>query len=80
MDIRTEQTLSAHPFVLEDDRVYPIPIIADVGGFSPWILRREIKAGRGPVVTRLWVGRIGIRGRHWRQWLDSRAVVSGAAA
>ena len=57
-----EQIISSQPFVLEDDRVYPIPIIADVGGLSPWTLRQEIKAGRGPIVTKLSAQRLGIRG------------------
>jgi hypothetical protein len=35
-----------------------------------------IKSGRGPVITHLSERRIGVRGRHHRDWLDQRAGIS----
>jgi predicted DNA-binding transcriptional regulator AlpA len=43
-------------------------------GFSEPTGRRLIAAGNGPVVTWLSANRMGIRERHYREWLDKRAT------
>jgi hypothetical protein len=54
--------------------VRSLPERAKQGGFSIATLRRLIKAGEGPVVTRLSARRLGIRDDHWSQWLDARSA------
>ncbi len=44
---------------------------AQEAGISICTLRRRIKAGEGPVITRLSERRLGIREDHWRAWLDA---------
>ncbi len=59
---------------LQDDKVYPIPpFCRDVLGVSVDTFRRICRAGEGPPITRLSKTRIGIRGRHGKEWLDGRA-------
>ena len=59
------------PPVLPDDYVVdPLPLVADEFGMSLATLRREIKAGRGPVLTWLSPRRVGVQRRHRRAWLD----------
>jgi predicted DNA-binding transcriptional regulator AlpA len=54
-------------------RVRSLKERAAEAGFSYWTLHRQIKNGTGPKLTRLSPRRLGIRGDHWLQWLDSRA-------
>jgi hypothetical protein len=65
------------PAELNDDKVYTFDVLAECGGFSVDTLQRQITAGIGPTVTRLSPRRVGIRGRHWREWLDARAERRG---
>ncbi|MCK1706127.1 transcriptional regulator [Bradyrhizobium sp. 146] len=41
---------------------------------------REVKAGRGPVITKLTARRIGVRHRHHLAWLAAREPQEAAAA
>jgi hypothetical protein len=59
-----------------DDEVRPFRAWCEACGISPATGRRMIKSGRGPVITRLSDRRIGVRGRHHRNWLDERAVIT----
>jgi hypothetical protein len=34
-------------------------------------LRRRIADGTGPKITKISARRIGVRGRHYREWLDA---------
>jgi len=67
-------TIAAEGGGLHPDRVYPLAYFADLAGVSLATLRRLIRAGDGPQVTRLSERRVGIRGRHGTTWLDSRAA------
>jgi hypothetical protein len=58
---------------LDDQRVMTIAQWAQVNGFSVWTGQRLIKAGKGPVVTRISDRRIGITVRSNRAWQESRA-------
>lgn len=58
---------------LADDQVLKISEFAKIAGISVITLRRGIAANDGPITTRLSKRRIGIRVRHGRAWLDSRA-------
>lgn len=40
---------------------------------SPPTMRRLIRKGEGPTITKLSDRRIGVRRRHGREWLDARA-------
>jgi hypothetical protein len=63
----------------DDYIVDPLPIVADESNVSLATLRREIRAGRGPVLTWLSQRRCGVQRRHRRAWLDSRSGASIAA-
>jgi predicted DNA-binding transcriptional regulator AlpA len=64
------------PAECADDRVLTYPQTATVIGSSVETLRRRIAAGDGPVVTRLSGRRLGVRVKHLRAWLDSRAIAA----
>jgi hypothetical protein len=59
--------------MLADDRVMTFSEWCEVIQVSPATGRRILTSGNGPVITRLSARRFGIRGRHHRAWLDSRA-------
>ena len=59
-----------------DDEVRSFRAWCETCGISPATGRRMIKSGRGPVITRLSDRRIGVRGRHHRNWLDERAGIT----
>jgi glycine/D-amino acid oxidase-like deaminating enzyme len=59
----------------DDDVVDPLEVVANDANLSLSTLRREISRGRGPTITRLSERRLGVRRRHRREWLDSRASV-----
>ena len=63
----------------DDFIVDPLPIVADEANVSLATLRREIKAGRGPVLTWLSERRCGVQRRHRRAWLDSRSSLNAAS-
>ena len=67
----TEISASA---LLADDRVISLKECAQNAGVSLATLRREIAQGRGPRLTRLSPGRVGVRISHHRDWLDSGAL------
>ena len=59
---------------LDDDRVYPVSYFCEEFlGLSTDTFRRLCQRGEGPTITRLSATRIGIRGKHGKIWLDSRA-------
>jgi predicted DNA-binding transcriptional regulator AlpA len=58
---------------LDPDCVMPLPTWCKRCGFSEATGRRLIKIGQGPTVTWLSKRRMGIREKHHREWLDSRA-------
>jgi predicted DNA-binding transcriptional regulator AlpA len=58
---------------LVDDRVLTLSEFAEIAGISLVTLRRMIAAHNGPIVTKLSERRLGIRVRHAREWLDTRA-------
>jgi hypothetical protein len=60
-----------------DDQVRSISAWCEYNDISPATGRREIAAGRGPVITHLSPRRLGIRGRHNRAWQDGRASQKG---
>jgi predicted DNA-binding transcriptional regulator AlpA len=55
------------------DPVRSLREFAAVAGISIATLRRLIKSGDGPVITRLSVRRLGIRVSHGDEWLDARS-------
>jgi predicted DNA-binding transcriptional regulator AlpA len=57
-----------------DDRVHPLREIAAAVDISVVTLRRRIADGSGPKLTKVSDRRVGVRGRHFREWLDLRAV------
>lgn len=63
---------------IDPDRVSSFAEWCERCGFSEATGRRIIAAGEGPIVTRLSTHRIGIRERHYREWLDARADKSAA--
>jgi hypothetical protein len=56
-----------------DDEIRPFPAWCDAADISPATGRRLKAAGEGPIITHLSARRIGVQGRHHRQWLDQRA-------
>jgi hypothetical protein len=60
---------------MDDDRVMPLSTWCERCGFSEATGRRLIKTGQGPTVTWLSERRMGIREKHHREWLDSRAQI-----
>jgi predicted DNA-binding transcriptional regulator AlpA len=58
------------PIVDFDDRIIPLPEIADASDLSMATLRRRIADGTGPKITKVSARRVGVRGRHFREWLD----------
>jgi hypothetical protein len=59
-----------------DDVVKSFRTWCQVSGLSVATGKRLIKSGQGPIITRLSKGRVGIRGRHHRLWLDQRTINS----
>jgi excisionase family DNA binding protein len=55
------------------DRVRSLREAAALLGVSLATLRRLLRSGRGPTVTRLSERRIGIRDSHRLAWLDAQA-------
>jgi len=64
---------------LAADQIYSFDEFSKMAGISTMTLRRLIRAGEGPIVTKLSARRGGIRGRHGSAWLDSRAATPEAA-
>jgi predicted DNA-binding transcriptional regulator AlpA len=60
-----------------DDRIFPLSEIADASNLSIATLRRRIADGTGPKVTQTSERRIGVRGRHYREWLDTQCAKPG---
>ena len=56
-----------------EDCVLTLSQFASNAGISLATLRRSIACGEGPTITKLSARRLGIRVRHAREWLDSRA-------
>jgi hypothetical protein len=56
-----------------DDRVYPLEVIADAAGFSVPTLRR-LAAKRKIIITHVSDRRVGVRGRHYHEYLDQCPV------
>jgi hypothetical protein len=54
-------------------RIHSLEEFAEMMGISIATLRRLIKAGLGPTITRMSARRIGVRDDHGRRWQDSRA-------
>lgn len=46
---------------------------AAMAGISIATLRRLIRSGDGPKITRLSTRRLGVQARHGQEWLDARA-------
>jgi predicted DNA-binding transcriptional regulator AlpA len=61
------------PFELSNDRILPLPLMAELASISIATLRRLIDSKQGPRLTRLSARRIGIRVSHAREWLEARA-------
>jgi predicted DNA-binding transcriptional regulator AlpA len=59
------------PIVNFDDRIIPLAEVADASDLSIATLRRRIADGTGPKITKISERRIGVRGRHFREWLDA---------
>ena len=66
-------TISADNSAVDQDQVMKFRTWCERCGFSPETGRRLIRDGKGPTVTQLSARRIGIREKHYREWLDSRA-------
>jgi predicted DNA-binding transcriptional regulator AlpA len=62
------------------DRVNSFEEFCSRAGISPATGRRLLDAGEGPTVTWLSARRMGIRERHYREWLDRRTKKKAAAA
>jgi hypothetical protein len=61
------------PAGISDDYIVdPLAVVAEEASMSIATLRREIAAGRGPVLTWLSQRRCGVQRRHRRAWLDER--------
>jgi predicted DNA-binding transcriptional regulator AlpA len=63
-----------------DDRVLPLREVADAADISVVTLRRRIADGSGPKLTRVSDRRVGVRGRHYREWLDTQCAKPGPRA
>jgi hypothetical protein len=63
----------------DDLRYMPLAECAARENISFATLKREIKAGRGPKVTKLSPRRLGIRFDHYRLYAESRVLGSDAA-
>jgi predicted DNA-binding transcriptional regulator AlpA len=50
-----------------------------LAGMSTTTAWREVKAGRGPVITKLTTKLIGVRHRHHLAWLEAREQHNEAA-
>jgi hypothetical protein len=70
-------TEKANPGDWSDDEVRSFRAWCEACGISLATGRRIVKSGRGPVITHLSDRRIGVRGRHHRNWLDERADSNG---
>lgn len=57
---------------IDDQRVMTKHQCAEVNGISIWTLERQIKAGKGPVLTRISDRRIGVTVGNNRRWQQSR--------
>jgi hypothetical protein len=60
------------------DRINSFDEWCERAGFSPATGRRIIAAGGGPKVTWLSTRRMGIRERHYLEWLDKCAEQTAA--
>jgi hypothetical protein len=58
----------------DDLIVDPLRVVAAECRMSIATLRREIAAGRGPIITWLSQRRCGVQRRHRRAWLDARTT------
>lgn len=63
----------------DPDRVHSLPETATITGLALSTLRDLIGRGEGPAVVRLSPGRVGVRRRDLRAWLDSRTISPEAA-
>ena len=55
------------------DHVHRWPFWCEqMAGFSTTTGWREVKAGRGPIITKLTAKLIGVRHRHHLAWLEAR--------
>jgi predicted DNA-binding transcriptional regulator AlpA len=54
-------------------RIHSLKEFAELMGISIATLRRMIRTGVGPTITRMSARRVGIRDDHGRQWQDARA-------
>jgi predicted DNA-binding protein (UPF0251 family) len=57
---------------VDDLRVLTISQAAEIIGISVWTLQRLIKAGKGPIITRISDRRRGINIGNIRRWQQSR--------
>src|SRR4051812_10138338 len=57
----------------DDDRVLSFREWCAKAGVSEATGRRLVARGEGPIVTHVSIRRIGITGRHHREWLGRRA-------
>lgn len=55
------------------DPVLTVQEVARLLSIGEHTLRTVLREGRGPIVTKLSHRKIGIRGSHLKQWLDSRS-------
>jgi hypothetical protein len=58
----------------DPDRVFTFAVFCRRVGISPATGRRLFASGRGPRVTWLSPRRMGIRERHFVEWLDANAA------
>jgi hypothetical protein len=54
----------------DDYVVDPLSVVAKESNLSLPTFRRLVASGKGPIVTRLSPGRLGVQRRHRRAWLD----------
>jgi predicted DNA-binding transcriptional regulator AlpA len=61
----------------DDDRVLSFREWCAKAGVSEATGRRLVARGEGPTITQVSVRRVGITGRHHREWLDRRTAIRG---
>jgi predicted DNA-binding transcriptional regulator AlpA len=66
------------PIVDFDDCIIPLSEIAHASDLSMATLRRRIADGTGPQITKTSERRLGVRGSHYREWLDAQGRRIGA--
>ena len=59
--------------ITQQDRVLSLREIAEMSNISLATLRRQIKRGQGPTITKVGLRKRGVRLQHARAWLDERA-------